>query len=130
MKADTPRSRLLRHALEEHRNLALRALVFVGDAVEESPDTLSDLAGQCGLPAARCSCSRRGGAGGENTFRRMAKLSGGAWACFDSSSSQRARGPAGGGRIRQGRRAALENSSGDGAETAARPTETLRQPNP
>ena len=40
---------MLRHAMGEHRKVALRALVFIGDAVEESPDNLCGLAGQCGL---------------------------------------------------------------------------------
>lgn len=110
-------ARLLRHALEEHRKLALRALVFVGDAVEESPDTLCDLAGQCGLLKLPLFLFQEGREPAvEHTFRRMAKLSGGAWARFDSSSASALAGLLGAvAGYARGGRAALENSSGDSA---------------
>ena len=46
----TQLERLLRHSLAQRSGLApVKALVFVGDAVEESNDTLAALAGECGL---------------------------------------------------------------------------------
>ena len=42
-------ARLLRHAQAEHRKMPVRAVVFIGDAIEENPDNLCELAGQCGL---------------------------------------------------------------------------------
>jgi hypothetical protein len=110
-------ARLLRHALEEHRRLALRALVFIGDAVEESPDTLCDLAGQCGLLKMPLFLFQEGREPAvEQTFRSMARLSGGAWARFDSSSAGTLAGLLGAvARYATGGRAALENSSGESA---------------
>ncbi|MEZ5571883.1 MAG: hypothetical protein R3E64_07635 [Halioglobus sp.] len=80
--------KLLRHAQAEHRKAPVRALVFIGDAIEESPDDLCNLAGQCGilqLPLFLFQEGRQKQV--ENTFRSMAKLSGGAYARFDSNSA-------------------------------------------
>lgn len=110
-------ARLLRHALGEHRRLAMRALVFIGDAVEESPDTLCDLAGQCGLLKLPLFLFQEGREQlVEQTFRSMARLSGGAWARFDSGSAGTLAALLGAvARYATGGRAALENSSGDSA---------------
>ena len=101
----------------EHRRLALRALVFIGDAVEESPDTLCDLAGQCGLLKLPLFLFQEGREPAvEKTFRSMARLSGGAWARFDSSSAATLASLLGAvARYAAGGRAALENSSGESA---------------
>jgi hypothetical protein len=81
-------ARLLRHAQQEHRKATVRAGVFIGDAIEENPDTLCDLAGQCGLLHLPLFLFQEGGgASVERTFRSMAKLSGGAYARFDTSSA-------------------------------------------
>ncbi len=81
-------ARLLRHAREEHRKTAVRALVFIGDAVEENPDTLCDLAGQCGMLRLPLFLFQEGNDRAvQQTFRSMAKLSGGAYARFDNSSA-------------------------------------------
>ncbi len=108
-------ARLLRHAQAEHRKAELRALVFIGDAVEESQDTLSDLAGQCGLLKLPLFLFQEGRAPTvEATFRHMAKLSGGAFARFDSSSASALAALLGAvARYAAGGRAALENSTGD-----------------
>jgi hypothetical protein len=63
--------------------------VFIGDAVEEAPDSLCDLAGQCGIKQLPLFLFQEGGDQNvEQTFRTMAKLSGGAYARFDTSSAQ------------------------------------------
>ena len=81
-------ARLLRHAQEEHRKATVRALVFIGDAVEENPDSLCDLAGQCGILQLPLFLFQEGSDRQvEQTFRTMAKLSGGAYARFDSNSA-------------------------------------------
>ena len=81
-------ARLLRHAQSEHRKAPVRALVFIGDAVEEHPDELCDLAGQCGLLRLPLFLFQEGrDRQVETTFRSMARLSGGAYARFDSSSA-------------------------------------------
>ncbi len=81
-------ARLLRHALEEHGRQPVRALVFVGDALEEHPDTLSELAGRCGLLQLPLFLFQEGSDYRvEQTFRHMAKVSGGAWAHFEPGSA-------------------------------------------
>jgi hypothetical protein len=110
-------ARLLRHALAEQRKLPIRALVFIGDAVEESPDTLCDLAGQCGLLKLPLFLFQEGRESSvENTFRGMARLSGGAYARFDQSSPGALAALLGAvARYASGGRPALEKSSGDSA---------------
>lgn len=81
-------SRLLRHALKEHQQMPIKALVFIGDAAEESADTLCDLAGQCGLLKLPLFIFQEGSQRSvEQTFRTMATLSGGAYARFDGASA-------------------------------------------
>ncbi len=80
--------RLLRHALAEHGKAKIRAAVFIGDALEENPDTLCQLAGQCGLLQLPLFIFQEGRLPEvENCFRSMARLSGGAWASFDQRSA-------------------------------------------
>jgi len=81
-------ARVLRHALAEHGTTPLRAAVLIGDAMEENPDTLCDLAGQCGLRRLPLFVFQEGGDPVvERTFGRLARLSGGAWARFDLRSA-------------------------------------------
>lgn len=81
-------AKLLRHALDEHRKSRIRALVFIGDAMEEDADGLCHLAGQCGLLQLPLFLFQEGrGRQVEATFRSMAKLSSGAYARFDTSSA-------------------------------------------
>lgn len=81
-------AKLLRHATDEHRKAKVRALVFIGDAMEENPDDLCNLAGQCGMLQLPLFLFQEGhDRQVEATFRSMAKLSGGAYARFDSSSA-------------------------------------------
>ncbi len=114
--------RLLRHALAEHARVRMRAVVFIGDAMEESADALCDLAGQCGLlglPLFLFQEGRRREV--EQTFKTMARISGGAWARFDATSADTLAGlleavasyAAGG-------RAALENNTSEGAKLLLR----------
>lgn len=80
--------RLLEHVLAETRRERVNALIFVGDAVEEGPDPLCHLAGQLGMHGTPAFLFHEGDnpmAG--NVFRQMAKLSGGAYAPFDSGSA-------------------------------------------
>lgn len=80
--------RLLRHALDEHGKTRIRAVVFIGDALEENPDSLCHLAGQCGLLKLPLFIFQEGRLPeAESCFRSMARLSGGAWASFDQSSA-------------------------------------------
>lgn len=80
--------RLLRHALAEHRKKPVKAVVFIGDAMEESVDTLCQLAGECGIHRLPLFLFQEGTLPQvRQCFRQMAKLSGGAWASFDQSSA-------------------------------------------
>jgi hypothetical protein len=85
----TQLGRVLRHALSEHRRAPLRGLVFVGDALEEAPGPLSELAGEMGLrrlPAFLFQEGREEGAA--SAFATIARLSGGAHCQFDHHSEQ------------------------------------------
>lgn len=111
-------ARLLRHALKEHGDSPIRALVFIGDAMEENPDTLCDLAGQCGLLNLPLFLFQEGRDPiVEQTLRSMTRLSGGAYARFDSASADRLAALLGAvASFAAGGRAALENRSGDSAK--------------
>ena len=111
-------ARLLRHAKEEHGKATIRALAFIGDAVEENPDKLCDLAGQCGILRLPLFLFQEGkDRQVEQTFRSMAKLSGGAYAHFDSSSADVLAGLLGAvASFATGGRAALEELKGDSAK--------------
>jgi hypothetical protein len=111
-------ARLLKHAQSEHGKTAVRALVFIGDALEENPDTLCNLAGQCGILRLPLFLFQEGrDRTVEQTFRTMAKLSGGAYARFDSSSASTLAGLLGAvASFASGGHAALEKRGGDSAK--------------
>jgi hypothetical protein len=80
--------RLLKHAQAEHAKSAIKALVFIGDANEESADTLCNMAGQCGLLKLPLFMFQEGrNPAVKQTFSEMARLSGGAFAFFDQHSA-------------------------------------------
>jgi hypothetical protein len=79
--------RVLRHALKETERGQVNALVFIGDAMEESLDLLADAAGQLGLKNVPVFMFHEGG--GEpaaSAFKHIAKVSGGAYSPFDANS--------------------------------------------
>ncbi len=79
---------LLKHALGETQQKPVRALIFIGDAVEESVDELCGLAGKCGLRKLPLFIFQEGNDPDvTKVFRRLSKLSGGAYAHFDSNSA-------------------------------------------
>lgn len=111
-------ARLLRHALDEQRKTPLQALVFIGDAIEESPDTLCELAGRCGILKLPLFLFQEGrDSNVERTLRSMAKLSGGAFAHFDNNSASTLAELLGAvASFAAGGRAALEKRGGDSAK--------------
>lgn len=111
-------AKLLKHAQAEHRKATVRALVFIGDAVEESADGLCNLAGQCGILRLPLFLFQEGrDRAVEQTFRSMARLSGGAYARFDSSSATTLASLLGAvASFAMGGRAALEKRGGDSAK--------------
>ena len=85
----TQLQRVLRHGLKEHAGVAVRALVFIGDAVEEPVEGLLELAGQCGLRRLPLFLFQEGSNPTvEQTLKQMATLSGGAHCRFDHSSAR------------------------------------------
>ena len=110
-------ARLLRHAQREHGKVPVRALVFIGDAIEENPDSLCNLAGQCGIRRLPLFMFQEGhDRAVEQTFRSMAKLSGGAYARFDSTSASTLAALLGAvARYATGGHAALEKTTDDSA---------------
>lgn len=80
--------RALRHALAESRKEKVGALVLVGDAVEEDVDAACHAAGELGLFGTPVFCFHEGGDQVAGTaFRQIAKVSGGAYAPFDSAAA-------------------------------------------
>lgn len=82
----------------------VRALVFVGDAVEEPIDDLCATAGELGLLKVPAFVFQEGGdPGAEQALREIARLSGGAWCRFD---------PGAAGQLRELLRAAAAYAAG------------------
>lgn len=83
---------LLRAALKQQAAGNAKALVFIGDAVEENVTTLQDLAGRCRLQSLPLFIFQEGyDAAVKRCFETMARLSGGAYEHFDHSSARRLR---------------------------------------
>jgi hypothetical protein len=82
--------RVLRHARTEAGRGPLGVLVFVGDAVEEAVDDLCALAGELALLGVKTFMFQEGrDSRVEQAFREIARLTGGAYARFDSGAPQR-----------------------------------------
>ncbi|MBE7636839.1 VWA domain-containing protein [Sneathiella sp. P13V-1] len=82
--------KVLKHALQQHEDKSISALVFVGDCVEEDVDDLCHLAGEMGLKNIPIFIFQEGyEPTAENCFRQMARLSGGAFCHFDEKSADR-----------------------------------------
>lgn len=80
--------KVLEHAIQESRRGKIDALVFVGDCMEEDADFLCRLAGNLGLLGTRAFLFQEGtDPDAERTFRRIAKLTGGAHCRFDAGSA-------------------------------------------
>lgn len=81
--------RIFKHAIAEARQMPVQALVFIGDCVEEDPDQLGNLAGQCKLLELPVFIFQEGQNSKASTvFKQLAKLSGGAHCRFDESSAK------------------------------------------
>ncbi len=81
--------RVLSYARNDIAKAPIPALVYIGDAVEENPDTLSQQAGELGLLGCRLFMFHEGRdrlAGA--AFRSMATASGGGYFQFDEKSAQ------------------------------------------
>ncbi len=81
-------NKVLSHALKETAREAVDALVYIGDAMEESIDDLADKAGQLGLRRVPVFLFQEGrDPTAEKAFREIARLSSGAWFRFDRNAA-------------------------------------------
>lgn len=80
--------KVLSHARRETKKRKVGALVFVGDALEEPIDTLAAKAGELGLLGLRAFVFQEGNdATVERGFREIARLTGGAYARFNTNAA-------------------------------------------
>jgi hypothetical protein len=81
--------KVIAHAKRETQTQKVQALVFVGDAMEESLDELCHSAGELGLLGVRAFMFQEGSDPiAEHAFREIARLSGGAYCRFDPGAAK------------------------------------------
>jgi hypothetical protein len=84
--------KVLADARQQASATSVRALVFVGDAMEENIDDLCAKAGELGLLKVPCFMFQEGhDPNAERAFREIARLSGGAFCRFDPGSAAQLR---------------------------------------
>jgi hypothetical protein len=89
---NTQIGRVLSDARREAVGAGIRAVVFVGDAMEEAVDDLCAKAGELGLLKVPVFMFQEGHDGiAEQAFREIARLSGGAWCRFDPGAATQLR---------------------------------------
>ena len=82
----TQLKRTLQHAIRENESKKVKAVVFIGDAMEENPDTLAQLAGKLGLLNVPLFIFQEGRDPiAADVFQQLSKLSGGAYSHFDAA---------------------------------------------
>jgi hypothetical protein len=92
MAGNTQIQRTLRHAAAEARNAKVNAFVFVGDAMEELPDSILQAAGELALRGVPAFMFHEGSlepAGA--VFKQIAQVTHGAYCSFDAGSAQQLR---------------------------------------
>jgi len=88
----TQLQRLLKHAVKENERQKIKAVIFIGDAMEENLDLLAQQAGRLGLlNIPLFMFQERGDPGARRAFMEMCRLSGGAYSQFDSGSAEQLR---------------------------------------
>jgi hypothetical protein len=81
--------KVLIHAQKETKLLKVSALVFVGDAMEENPDTLIPAANELGQAGVPVFMFQEGNSREvERTFREITRVTHGAYCRFDSGSAK------------------------------------------
>ncbi|SFK12736.1 hypothetical protein [Bradyrhizobium sp. cf659] len=89
---DTQIGKVLSEARREAVASGVRAVVFVGDAMEEKVDELCAKAGELGMLKVPVFVFQEGhDAVAEQTFREIARLTGGAWCRFDPGAAAQLR---------------------------------------
>jgi len=90
MSGQTQIGRVLRHIRSEQGEAPLGAFVYIGDSVEEKADELGRLAGELGLLGVKGFIFQEGAdRKTASVFKDIARLTGGAYALFDSSAPER-----------------------------------------
>jgi hypothetical protein len=85
---NTQIGKVLSHAIKQNERHRVNALVFIGDAMEESIDELADKAGRLGLRGVPVFIFQEGHDPlVERAFREIARLSKGAWFRFDRNAA-------------------------------------------
>ena len=89
---NTQISKVLKHIRREAESKSVNAAVYVGDCMEENVDHLCALAGEVGMHGTRMFMFQEGhDIAAERAFREIARLTGGAFSHFDSSSVKQLR---------------------------------------
>ncbi|MDX5359710.1 MAG: VWA domain-containing protein [Alphaproteobacteria bacterium] len=84
--------KVLSHTLRETQKERVNALVYIGDMCEEDPDPLCATAAQLGLRGVKAFMFHEGGnPAAAQTFREIARLTGGAYAPFDLGAADQLR---------------------------------------
>ena len=92
MSGNTQIERILRHATDEAKGGKVNAVVFIGDACEESPDLIAAAAGQLALRGVPVFIFQEGdGEPAGTIFRQIAQITRGAYSTFDARSPQQLR---------------------------------------
>jgi hypothetical protein len=87
LRGQTQIERVLTHAIDETKRQRVNALVYVGDSMEEAPDTLKQLAGELGLLGVPVFLFHEGAdPAAAAVFREVARLTRGAYLSFDAGS--------------------------------------------
>ena len=80
--------KILAHARQETERARVQAVVFIGDAMEETLDTLAAAAGELGLRGVPVFVFQEGGDPvAEQAFREIARLTRGAYCRFDAGAA-------------------------------------------
>lgn len=89
LAGQTQISRVLRHALRQTKAEPIQAVVYIGDACEESAGSLQKLAGELGILNTPLFMFQEGrDSRTASVFEALAQRSGGAYCRFDSSSAE------------------------------------------
>ena len=88
LSGNTQIIRVLRHAIAQASQVRVNALVYVGDALEESPAVLAELAARLGMLGVPAFVFQEGDEPvAQRSFRQIARSTGGAYMSFNADSA-------------------------------------------
>ena len=89
ISGSTQITHVLRHAVAEASKGRVNALVYIGDAMEESPSMLTELSGKLAVLGVPAFVFQEGDEpNAQRSFRQMAQLTRGAYMSFDAASAR------------------------------------------